>query len=355
MRILHAIIVHGALLGITVDALGTPPPVKPRADDSTTSVVVSIPGSTQAAEELPDFIPGAYIVELDDDNTDDGDVDAAASFYRTLADEDGIEVEHRMDLSSRLFKGASFQVRDVTTTKRDGNREQRTPLQLLAQIKAKPRVKNAWPVRIVKLKEPRASSGGRAGFPLTAAAAATSLAKKRDGNNNNTTDAEDTFSPHIATQIDKLRGEGITGKGIRIAIVDSGVDWKHPALGACFGTGSPACVVEAGYDFTGDDFLPPGTPQPDDDPYDDCVGHGTHVAGIIAAQLQGNEYGFTGAAPGARLAAYRAWGCRATSTTEILIQAFVRAWEDGADVISCSDGECVVFYLSNPFLGFLSP
>lgn len=335
MRILQAIIVHGALLGITVNALGTPP-VKSRADDGATPVV-SVLDSTQAAEELSDFIPGAYIVELDDDVTDDGDVDAA-SFYRTLADEDGIEVEHRMDLSSRLFKGASFQVRDATTAKkRDSNKHEQTT-QFLAQIKAKPRVKNAWPVRIVKLKEPRVSNGRRANFPLMATS---SLAKREEGNNT-TADAEDTFSPHIATQVDQLRAEGITGKGVRIAIVDSGVDWKHPALGGCFGTAA-GCVVEAGYDFTGDDFLPPGTPAPDDDPYDDCVGHGTHVAGIIAAQLEGNEYGFTGAAPGAKLAAYRAWGCRATSTTEILIQAFVRAWEDGADVISCSDGECVVF------------
>lgn len=335
MRILHTIIVHGALLGIAIKALGTPP-VKPRADDGATPFV-SVPDSTQAAEEPSDFIPGAYIVELDDDVTDDGDVDAA-SFYRTLADEDGIEVEHRMDLSSRLFKGASFQVRDSTTTKERDDHKHEQMTQFLAQIKAKPRVKNAWPVRIVKLKEPRVSNGGRANFPLMA----TSSLAKREGSNNTTTDAEDTFSPHIATQVDRLRAEGITGKGIRIAIVDSGVDWKHPALGGCFGTAA-GCVVEAGYDFTGDDFLPPGAPAPDDDPYDDCVGHGTHVAGIIAAQLDGNEYGFTGAAPGAKLAAYRAWGCRATSTTEILIQAFVRAWEDGADVISCSDGECVVF------------
>jgi hypothetical protein len=55
---------------------------------------------------------------------------------------------------------------------------------------------------------------------------------------------------------------------------------------------------------------------------DDCVGHGTHVAGTIAAQLKNNEYGFVGAAPGAKLAAYRMWGCTSRSTVEIELAAF---------------------------------
>lgn len=359
MRISPATLFYsGALLGAAVTALGTP--TEPHADDT-------------PAEILPqhDFVPGAYIVELDDDDGD-GHEGIPEALYQSLADEDGIEVEHRMDLSSsRLFRGASFQVLQNTTAAATNQNEHNLDLKqqqtkLLATVKAKPRVKNVWPVRIVKLKESLKlanNSNRNTGAPaletrMTTTAATTTFSSKRQGegvSHNNDT-REDVFSPHIITQVDKLRAEGITGKGIRIAIVDSGVDWKHPALGGCFG---PGCVVEAGYDLTGDDFLPPSSdPIPDDDPYDDCVGHGTHVAGIIAAQQpREGESGlnFTGAAPGAKLAVYRAWGCRATSTTEILIAAFIRAFEEGSDIISCSDGEYVIFrYFSPSFLFLLS-
>lgn len=68
----------------------------------------------------------------------------------------------------------------------------------------------------------------------------------------------------------------------------------------------------------------------------DCQGHGTHVAGIIAAQK--NPLGFTGAAPGVTLGAYRTFGCRGESGNDVLIAAFNQAYEDGADIISASIG-----------------
>jgi subtilisin family serine protease len=140
----------------------------------------------------------------------------------------------------------------------------------------------------------------------------------------------------------------VTGKGFRVAIIDSGVDYTHPALGGCLG---PGCLVEVGYDFTGDDFLPGVRPaEPDDDPADNCVGHGTHVAGTIAAQLENNDYGFVGAAPGAKLGAYRMWGCTARSTVEIELAAFARAVEDGADIISYSNGQFVSLWPINCFV-----
>lgn len=63
------------------------------------------------------------------------------------------------------------------------------------------------------------------------------------------------------TGIDKLRREGYLGSGIRVAVLDSGVDYKHPALGGCFGKG---CLVEFGYNFINNS----------EPPYDDCNGHG---------------------------------------------------------------------------------
>lgn len=33
----------------------------------------------------------------------------------------------------------------------------------------------------------------------------------------------DTFTPHVMTQVDMLRADGITGKGVKIAVIDTGV------------------------------------------------------------------------------------------------------------------------------------
>lgn len=68
----------------------------------------------------------------------------------------------------------------------------------------------------------------------------------------------------------------------------------------------------------------------------DCAGHGTHVAGTIAAQT--NEFNFTGAAPGAHLGAYKVFGCQGGVENDILIDAFNQAFEDGADIITASIG-----------------
>jgi subtilisin family serine protease len=263
-----------------------------------------------------DILPGTYIVEFADQN------DTPAAFYESLAAV-GVQVEPRMDLSFRFFKGASFQVRSLGS-----NSSTLDSWQFLRQMQATSRVRNIWPARITTRKvqdEPQVSNA--ANF----AAQHTRVQRQ--------TQAERTFSPHVMTQIDKLHAEGVTGKGFRIAIVDSGVDYTHPALGGCIG---PGCLVEVGYDFTGDNFVPGVSPAaPDDDPMDNCVGHGTHVAGTIAAQLQNNEYGFVGAAPDAKLGAYRMWGCGSRSTDEIELASFARAVEDGADIISYSNGQFV--------------
>lgn len=265
----------------------------------------------QQHEDQSDWVPGAYIVELGSSESPDG-------FYAELARDHGIKAEHRMHLaSSALFHGASFQVHNASS---------HDHADLFAAMKAKDQVKAVWPVRTVRLD---VGTPAPHDIPLPAS----SGVHQRRGVANET---NDTFSPHLMTQIDKLHAKGITGKGFRIAIVDSGIDWHHPALGGCFG---PGCLVETGWDLVGDDYNPPGLPKPDADPYDNCVGHGTHVAGTIAAQLQNNEYGFTGAAPGAKLAAYRAWGCATKATTEVMISAFIKAFEDGNDIISCSAGD----------------
>lgn len=68
----------------------------------------------------------------------------------------------------------------------------------------------------------------------------------------------------------------------------------------------------------------------------DCAGHGTHVAGILGADL--NSLNFTGVAPQASIAAYRVFGCSGNSQNDIVMQAMIRAYKEGADVINMSLG-----------------
>ncbi|USP79989.1 serine-type endopeptidase [Curvularia clavata] len=290
-----------AIVALVLGAqVAIPTPVHPRLHSD---VIVQ-----RAADDKPvasGILPGAYIVEFANAK------ETPKTFYASLA-ASGVQVEPRKDLRFRFFKGVSFQLKSSSSNSSGWD--------FLRQMKAQPQVKNIWPTRITT----------RAREESAVVPAQLQHAKRQAV-------SQDTFSPHVMTQVDKLHAEGVTGKGYRVAIVDSGVDYTHPALGGCFG---PGCLVEVGYDFVGDNYIVgKSEPKPDNDPMDNCVGHGTHVAGSIAAQLQGNEYGFTGSAPGAKLGAYRMWGCSATSTNEIELIAFARAVEDGADIISYSNGD----------------
>jgi minor extracellular serine protease Vpr len=124
---------------------------------------------------------------------------------------------------------------------------------------------------------------------------------------------------------------GLTGAGVRVGIIDTGVDYQHPDLGGCFGAG---CRVEIGYDFVGDAFdnTTVFDRVPDEDP-DDCNGHGTHVAGIVGASGE-----VVGVAPGVTYGAYRVFGCNGTTEADIMLAAMERALADGMDVVNMSIG-----------------
>jgi subtilisin family serine protease len=94
----------------------------------------------------------------------------------------------------------------------------------------------------------------------------------------------DTY-PWGVTQIGAytVHQSGITGQGVKVAILDSGIDYTHPDL---------ASVYAGGYDFVNGDT----------DPMDDH-GHGTHVAGTIAAAADGS--GIIGVAPGVEVYALK--------------------------------------------------
>lgn len=102
---------------------------------------------------------------------------------------------------------------------------------------------------------------------------------------------------------------GITGKGVVVAILDSGCDSNHPDL---------AGRIIGGYNFT-DDY--------DGDParYEDNLQHGTHVAGIIAAAP--NNQGVVGVAPEASLLILKVISKDGTGTYHHLTKAIHHAMQ----------------------------
>lgn len=112
---------------------------------------------------------------------------------------------------------------------------------------------------------------------------------------------------------------GVSGAGVKVAVLDSGIDYTHADLGGCLGA---TCKVIGGYDFVNDDS----------DPRDDN-GHGTHVAGIIAANGT-----LKGVAPGATLLAYKVLDSTGTGHSSDVIAALEQATLDGAHVANLSLG-----------------
>src|SRR5260370_29198297 len=107
---------------------------------------------------------------------------------------------------------------------------------------------------------------------------------------------------------------GFKGTGVKVAVIDTGIDYHHPDLGGCFGGG---CRVEKGWGFVGDAYNAAlGTsPVPDANP-DDCAGHGTHVSGIIGANGR-----VIGVAPEVTFYAYRVFGCAGSTDADIMLAA----------------------------------
>ena len=159
-----------------------------------------------------------------------------------------------MTLDHTLFKGASIQFKNAGRTEDH-----------MGILSALP-IKNIWPKKLYYLPEEDVIWTGQAGGHEYIR-----NVKRQTGN--------DTFTPHTMTQVDKLREEGITGKGIKIAVIDTGVctialdkpqayanipqtDYNHPALGGGFG---PGHLVSYGTDLVGDDYDGENTPVPDDE------------------------------------------------------------------------------------------
>jgi len=186
--------------------------------------------------------------------------------------------------------------------------------------------------------------------------------------------------PHIGAPTLWSAPNGLTGKGVRIGIIDTGVDYLHVGLGGpgkgynkndttIIGDvpGYPNARVVAGHDFVGDDYnanpsLHPyqPNPRPDPDPMD-CYNHGTHVAGSAAGSgvtAAGAEYKGAyssaldtatmrigpGVAPEAEIYALKVFGCFGSSeVVDLAIEWAIDPngdgnFDDHLDVINLSLG-----------------
>ena len=122
--------------------------------------------------------------------------------------------------------------------------------------------------------------------------------------------------PFVGTEIPRI--DGIDGSGIKIAVIDTGVDFNHPDL---FGWGEDGKVV-GGFNFI----------QKEQPPLD-TNGHGTQVAGVIAADGQ-----IIGIAPKAKILAYKVSEDGEGVSSDLIIKAIEKAIEDEADIINISLG-----------------
>lgn len=274
-------------LALAVPAMADPQPVQP-----------SEPVPDSGPGEFVNELPSLWFVELQERPTSKGgsqaNINRQRNTFKANAREAGLDIEERLAFSS-LWNGLSVEVAAGDAGK-------------LAGIDG---VVAAYPVATIDIPE---VTGG---------------------------------SPDLAfalamTGADVAQSElGLTGQGVRVAVMDTGIDYDHPDLGGAFGAGNR---VVTGWDFVGDDFNADPTspaynpiPSPDPDP-DDCNGHGTHVAGIVGADSASGPDGALGVAPDVTFGAYRVFGCDGSTTADIMIAAMEMALADNMDVLNMSIG-----------------
>ncbi|KAF9353893.1 hypothetical protein BGX34_011306 [Mortierella sp. NVP85] len=246
-----------------------------------------------------DFVPGAFIIEFQDGF----DYPKSGIFLNIKI---GLSFDIRHQYS--IFNGMSIHVKSGHTG---------------ADLAAMEGVKRVWPVQIFQLPKLESSNENLVG-PYSVPA-------------------------HNKTGVKYVQEVlGLTGKGIKVGVIDTGVDYKHPAFGGCTGKPGPGCRVAFGWDFLGDNYDETGNPVEDDDPMD-CNGHGTHVAGIIGADARNVEapQPFVGVAPEVTFGAYRVVSCKGTGRFDVLLKAMERAAKDKMDIINMSLGYGSD-YMSNP-------
>ncbi len=120
---------------------------------------------------------------------------------------------------------------------------------------------------------------------------------------------------------DAAHRAGHTGEGVRVAVIDSGIDCDHVEL---------AANCQHGWNYVAN------SPNADDD-----YGHGTHVSGTIAAAINGTTDGVVGVAPAATVVAYKTLDSGGVGSWSRHIAAIEDIWNEGtptAQVVNMSIG-----------------
>ncbi|KAF9355342.1 hypothetical protein BGX26_006685 [Mortierella sp. AD094] len=180
-----------------------------------------------------------------------------------------------------LMNGMSIDLQDVPPNKLPG---------LLEQTRALPGVVKVSP--LIALSQPKTVLHDT-GFDALATAPQLSTAHDQTG---------------VLAARNQLH---LAGNGIKIGII------------------GPGCKVQYGFDFVDPQRLEAAGGF-------DCVGHGTHVAGIIAGNSTKSD--FFAVAPQATLGAYRVFPCTGSSKDDIIIAALEKAYTDGMDIVNLSLG-----------------
>ncbi|WP_110928322.1 S8 family serine peptidase [Bacillus massiliglaciei] len=120
-----------------------------------------------------------------------------------------------------------------------------------------------------------------------------------------------------------LKNRRLTGRGVKVGVIDTGIDYTHPDLKNSY---------KGGEDLVDHDHDPMETKSPQQL----ATVHGTHVAGIIAANGK-----LKGVAPEAEIYAYRALGPGGSGDTEQVLLALETAIKDEIDVLNLSLGNAV--------------
>ncbi len=167
----------------------------------------------------------------------------------------------------------------------------------------------------------------------------------------NSASSDGKVSPTMDTStsflgIEPLWAEGYEGQGIKVAVLDTGIDAHHPDFAGIYKGGKNFIPNSSTYSKTrADDDAsetlpserPASTPEFNANGSSFYTSHGTHVAGTIAA-IGNNEFGIKGIAPKVDLYAYRVLGAYGSGSTSGIIAAIEEAVIQEMDVINLSLG-----------------
>ena len=295
-----------------VEATTTPLVVsdEPAAETLQPAATEEVPLAPQAIETIdPDtYIPGEVIVKFKEQHID-------------LEAEEGIEeseaLAEDLDLTTEnLIEGQNVAVLGTETSVES----------TIALLEANPEVEYAEP-NYIRTIEALATSTDQYADLLWAL--------------DNTAQEVDGYIGTNDADVDAPEAWALSkGKDVVVAVIDTGIDYTHPDLihnmwdgsGCTIGGISPVDGCVHGYDFYSTGST---TDEKDNDPASSSPTerHGTHVAGIIAAEM-GNGIGTIGIAPRAKIMALRVGST--TLSSSAIVEAIDFAIENGATVINAS-------------------